>query len=83
MAVDYPRLQEENERDYGTRIGEYGPTLLAGRYGDRIHFIYELLQNAEDALAKRNGWYRQLAADANRRIIRIQNPGRRVPNLYV
>ena len=56
MAVDYPRLREENERSYGTRIGEYGPTLLANRYGDQTHFIYELLQNAEDALANRNGW---------------------------
>ena len=30
--------------------------LLANRYGTRTHFIYELLQNAEDALARRVGW---------------------------
>jgi hypothetical protein len=30
--------------------------LLADRYDDRTHFIYELLQNAEDALARRNNW---------------------------
>ena len=30
--------------------------LLANRYGDRTHFIYELLQNAEDALARRTNW---------------------------
>ena len=56
MAIDYPLLRKENERRYGTDIGEFGPTLLANRYDDRTHFIYELLQNADDALAKRNGW---------------------------
>jgi hypothetical protein len=29
--------------------------LLADRYDDRTHFIFELLQNAEDALARRSG----------------------------
>ena len=28
--------------------------LLANRYDDRTHFIFELLQNAEDALAAAN-----------------------------
>ena len=56
MAIDYPLLRKENEGLYGTAIGEYGPTLLSDRYDDRTHFIYELLQNAEDALAKRDVW---------------------------
>ncbi len=30
--------------------------LLSDRYDDRTHFIYELLQNAEDALKRRKGW---------------------------
>ena len=30
--------------------------LLANRYADRTHFIFELLQNAEDALARRDNW---------------------------
>jgi hypothetical protein len=30
--------------------------LLADRYDERTHFIFELLQNAEDALARREGW---------------------------
>jgi hypothetical protein len=36
--------------------------LLANRYDDRTHFIFELLQNAEDALARRSGWqaYREV-----------------------
>lgn len=30
--------------------------LLADRYDDRTHFIFELLQNAEDALGRRGAW---------------------------
>lgn len=52
MATDYRRITEENIKRYGTAIDEYGPILLAERYSDHTHFIYELLQNAEDAL----GW---------------------------
>ena len=37
--------------------------LLADRYDDRTHFIFELLQNAEDALAKRGEWEGQRAVD--------------------
>lgn len=56
MAPDYDKIRRDNERRYGTDIGRYGPMLLANRYGDRSHFIYELLQNAEDALARRKNW---------------------------
>ncbi|MEO8681224.1 MAG: DUF3883 domain-containing protein [Vicinamibacterales bacterium] len=56
MASDYAGIRADNERRYGTDIGRIGPMLLANRYGDRTHFIFELLQNAEDALARRTGW---------------------------
>jgi hypothetical protein len=56
MASDYQAIRRENERRYGTDIGRIGPMLLADRYDDRTHFIFELLQNAEDALARRMGW---------------------------
>ena len=56
MACDYQAIRRDNERRYGTDIGRIGPMLLANRYGDRTHFIFELLQNAEDALARRDGW---------------------------
>ena len=56
MASDYVAIRAQNERRYGTDIGRIGPMLLAERYGDRTHFIFELLQNAEDALARRHGW---------------------------
>ena len=53
----YEKIREENIRKYGTDIDKYGPILLAKLYSDRTHFIYELLQNAEDACerAKRAG----------------------------
>lgn len=53
MASDYCTIKKDNERRYGTDIGRIGPMLLADRYDDRTHFIFELLQNAEDALARR------------------------------
>jgi hypothetical protein len=53
MASDYDSIRQENERKYGTDIGRIGHMLLAERYADRTHFIYELLQNAEDAIARR------------------------------
>jgi hypothetical protein len=56
MASDYNAIRADNERRYGTDIGRIGPMLLADRYDDRTHFIFELLQNAEDALARRGQW---------------------------
>jgi hypothetical protein len=56
MATDYKAIRKDNERRYGTDIGRIGPILLSERYADRTHFIFELLQNAEDALKKRVGW---------------------------
>lgn len=57
MVVDYVSLKEENERRYGTDIGRIGGMLLADRYDKRTHFIFELLQNAEDALRRRDDWH--------------------------
>lgn len=56
MASDYASIRVDNQQRYGTDIGRIGPMLLADRYDDRTHFIFELLQNAEDALARRDGW---------------------------
>lgn len=56
MASRYEAICEENRKRYGTDIGRIGPMLLADRYDDRTHFIFELLQNAEDALGKRGAW---------------------------
>lgn len=45
----YEKIREENLIKYGTAIDNYGPRLLSDLYSDGTHFIYELLQNAEDA----------------------------------
>lgn len=56
VASNYESISEENQQRYGTDIGRIGPMLLADRYDDRTHFIFELLQNAEDALGRRGDW---------------------------
>jgi hypothetical protein len=55
MTTDYASIRAENKRRYGTDIGRIGTMLLADRYDDRTHFIFELLQNAEDALSRSRG----------------------------
>ena len=78
MASDYRAIRKENLRRYGTDIGRIGQELLANRYDDRTHFIYELLQNAEDALAKRVGWtgQRSVRFDLSERELRVSHFGK-------
>lgn len=57
MLIDYNSISAENTVKYGTDIKRIGGMLLADRYDDRTHFIFELLQNAEDALAKRGTFW--------------------------
>jgi hypothetical protein len=49
MATDYEEIRRDNIEEYGkgTRHLEF----LGRLYSDKTHFIYELLQNAEDARA--------------------------------
>lgn len=56
MEIDYAEIRAANTLRYGTKVGTYGTVLLANLYADRTHFIFELLQNAEDALRRRRGW---------------------------
>lgn len=53
MASSYEEISKAHREQYGTDVGRYGGPLLVDRYDDRTHFIYELLQNAEDALRRR------------------------------
>ena len=52
--------------------------LLANRYDDRTHFIFELLQNAEDALARRSGWMgsRSISFCLTKERLRVSHFGR-------
>jgi len=56
MPSDYAKIRAENREKYGTDVGRYGQVLFASRYHERTHFIFELLQNAEDAFKKRDRW---------------------------
>ncbi|WP_249902516.1 sacsin N-terminal ATP-binding-like domain-containing protein [Ralstonia pseudosolanacearum] len=57
MASNYEAICKENRESYGTKGAQKSGKLAAGLYDDRTHFIFELLQNAEDALGKRGDWH--------------------------
>ncbi len=65
MGDIYQQISEENRIGYGTKVENYGPTLLENIYSDKTHFIYELFQNAEDACnrSKKRGDNRQYYID--------------------
>ena len=63
MPVNYDAIKEENLVKYGTDIKRIGAMLLSDRYADRTHFIFEILQNTEDALKRRGGWTGQRAVN--------------------
>lgn len=50
MSSNYELICEENRKSYGTKGAQKSGQPAAGLYDDRTHFIFELLQNAEDAL---------------------------------
>lgn len=56
MTSNYEAICKENRESYGTKGAQKSGKLAAGLYDDRTHFIFELLQNAEDALGRRGDW---------------------------
>ena len=56
MASNYEAICKQNRESYGTKGALKSGQLAAGLYDDRTHFIFELLQNAEDALGRRGEW---------------------------
>lgn len=68
MATDYGRISRENLEEYGRNLKGWRRPLLAGRYANRMHFMLELLQNAEDALGRRGD-------DAGSRGVRFELAG--------
>ncbi|MDA1055337.1 MAG: hypothetical protein O3C40_33365 [Planctomycetota bacterium] len=54
MPFDYEQIARENYVEYGKGVGRLGRTFLSDLYSDPAHFVYELLQNAEDALKERD-----------------------------
>ena len=55
MAADYAAIREANRTEYGN-VGRWGRAVLVDRYDTNAHFIFEILQNAEDALKRRDDW---------------------------
>jgi len=55
MASDYAAIREANKAEYGN-VGRWGRDVLVNRYDTSAHFVFELLQNAEDALKRRHAW---------------------------
>lgn len=56
VASNYEAICEENQRRYGTEGAQKSGGRAAGLSDDRTHFIFELLQKAEDALGRRSNW---------------------------
>jgi hypothetical protein len=52
MTSYYEVICEENRHSYNTKDAQKSGKLAAGLYGDRTHFIFELLQNTEDAIGR-------------------------------
>ena len=77
VPCDYEAIRHDNVRRFGTDIGRIGKDLLANRYADRTHFVYELLQNAEDALRRRKDWNgsRAVNFDLRPNYLRVSHSG--------
>ncbi len=56
MTSNYAAIRADNEIEYGAGVSRWLPSVLSDRYAERTHFIFELLQNAEDALSRRVNW---------------------------
>ena len=53
VASKYEVICEENRLRYGTEGAKKSGGLATDLYDDRMHFIFELLQNSEDANGRR------------------------------
>lgn len=51
MSTDYEAIRQKNIKEYGE--GSRHLAYFADIYSTRTHFIFEVLQNAEDALSRR------------------------------
>ncbi len=57
MPSDYEAIRKRNLEDYGRKVPRLGRLFFQDTYTHKTHFIFELLQNAEDALKRRgNDW---------------------------
>jgi hypothetical protein len=54
MPSDYQAITADNIRRRGEEFDDIGRLISEQFYSDQTHFVYELLQNAEDALRRRH-----------------------------
>jgi hypothetical protein len=54
MVSDYQAIAADNIRRRGEEFDDIGRFLAQQFYSDQTHFVYELLQNAQDALKRRS-----------------------------
>ncbi len=54
MASNYEAISADNIRRRGEEFDDIGRFLAQQFYSDQTHFVYELLQNAQDALKRRS-----------------------------
>ena len=52
MPLNYEHIRNDNIRRFGTDVSVYGKLFFKDLYADPLHFIFELLQNTEDAIAR-------------------------------
>ena len=53
MPSNYEKICQDNLRRRGDEFDDIGRLIAEQLYSDKSHFVYELLQNAEDALERR------------------------------
>ncbi len=53
VPSNYEQISQDNIRRRGEEFADIGRFLAEELYSDRTHFVYELLQNADDAIARR------------------------------
>ena len=66
MPSDYEKICRDNIRRRGEEFDDIGRLISERLYSDKSHFVYELLQNAEDALERR--FRKNHTADAPRAV---------------
>jgi hypothetical protein len=78
VASNYDSICNENRRRYGTEGAQKSGELAAGLYDNATHFIFELLQNSEDALKRRGVWHgpRKVEFDLTQTRLRLSHFGK-------
>ena len=69
MATDYKKIAEEHKRDYGRKTNHL--RFYKRLYNDKTHFVYELIQNADDSRSQ------HLELQLDTKTLLVWNDGRR------